>query len=75
MDAELSLVIGNKTYSSWSLRPWLLLKHAGIAFTELRIPFHSERWKNEIHRHSPSGMVPVLKHDGLRVWDTIAICE
>ena len=75
MGSELTLVIGNKTYSSWSLRPWLLLKHAGLDFNELRIPFHSDQWKREIHRHSPSGKVPVLKDGGLRLWDTRAICE
>ncbi len=75
MGPELTLVIGNKTYSSWSLRAWLLLKHAGLTFTELRIPFESEQWKREIHQHSPSGKVPVLKVGGLSVWDTSAICE
>lgn len=75
MDSSLTLVIGNKTYSSWSLRPWLLLRHAGLAFNELRIPFHSDQWKHEIHQHSPSGKVPVLKDGGLSVWDTISICE
>jgi glutathione S-transferase len=75
MDSEPTLVIGNKTYSSWSLRPWLLLKHSGVDFNELRIPFHSDQWKREIHRHSPSGKVPVLKDGGLSVWDTISICE
>ncbi len=75
MPSELTLVIGNKTYSSWSLRPWLLLKHAGLDFNELRIPFHSDQWKREIHRHSPSGKVPVLKDGDLSVWDTMSICE
>ena len=75
MDAKLLLVIGNKTYSSWSLRPWLLLKHAGLQFEELRIPFHSDQWNQEIHKHSPSRKVPVLKAGGLTVWDTLAICE
>ncbi len=75
MDATLTLVIGNKTYSSWSLRPWLLLKHAAVSFNELRITFHSEQWNQEIHQHSPSRKVPVLKHGGLTVWDTISICE
>ena len=75
MGSKLTLVIGNKTYSSWSLRPWLLLKHAGVDFNELRIPFHSDQWKREIHQHSPSGKVPVLKDGGLSVWDTISICE
>ncbi len=75
MDSKLTLVIGNKTYSSWSLRPWLLLKHAMLDFKEFRIPFHSDQWKHEIDQHSPSGKVPVLKDGGLRVWDTFSICE
>lgn len=75
MDTALTLVIGNKTYSSWSLRAWLLLRHAGIAFDELRIPFDSHQWNHEIHRHSPSGKVPVLKVGGLTIWDTMSICE
>lgn len=75
MDSTLTLIIGNKSYSSWSLRAWLLLRRAGVAFNELRIPFHSEQWSNEIHRHSPSGKVPVLKHGAVTVWDTMAICE
>lgn len=75
MNSGLTLVIGNKAYSSWSLRPWLLLKHAGMDFSELRIPFHSDRWQREIHQHSPSGKVPVLKDGPLTVWDTISICE
>jgi glutathione S-transferase len=73
--SALTLVIGNKTYSSWSLRPWMLLKHCGLNFNELRIPFHSDRWRREIHQHSPSGKVPVLKDGDLSVWDTMAICE
>lgn len=75
MDSALTLVIGNKTYSSWSLRAWLLLKHFDVDFNELKITFHSEQWNNEIHQHSPSRKVPVLKHGALTVWDTMAICE
>ncbi len=75
MDSDLTLIIGNKTYSSWSLRAWLLLKHAGLAFNEHRIPFHSEQWNHEIHKYSPSAKVPVLKAGGLTIWDTLAICE
>ena len=72
---DLTLIIGNKNYSSWSLRPWLLLKQAGIPFREHRLPIGSEQWHAEINRHSPSGRVPVLEHGTLRVWDSLAICE
>lgn len=69
------LVIGNKNYSSWSLRPWLLMRHAGIEFEELRLPLDTPEFQREINRLSPSAKVPVL-HDGeLTVWDSLAICE
>lgn len=68
-------MIGNKNYSSWSLRPWLLLKTAGIAFSELRIPLDTRTWRREIGRHSPSRKVPVLKHGEITVWESLAICE
>ena len=70
-----TLVIGNKNYSSWSLRPWLLLRQAGIDFEELRLPLDTPVFQRDIQRLSPSGKVPVL-HDGeLVVWDSLAICE
>lgn len=70
-----TLIIGNKNYSSWSLRPWLLLKQAGIPFTEIRIPLHTPDSKAEILKHSPAGKVPVL-HDGdITLWESLAICE
>ena len=73
--AELTLVIGNKSYSSWSLRPWLLLKQAGIAFREVYIPTHTPQSRAAILKHSPAGRVPVL-HDGtITVWESLAICE
>lgn len=73
--SPITLVIGNKNYSSWSLRPWLLLKQAGIAFTEIRIPLSTPDSKAEILKHSPAGKVPVL-HDGeVTVWESLAICE
>lgn len=72
---ETTLVIGNKNYSSWSLRPWLLMRHFGVAFCELRIPLDSEQFHAEIGKWSPSRRVPVL-HDGdAVVWDSLAICE
>lgn len=73
--AMLTLVIGNKNYSSWSLRPWLLLRHAQIPFTERRIPLYTETSKQEIRRYSPSGKVPVLLDDDIAVWESLAICE
>jgi len=69
------LVIGNKNYSSWSLRPWLLLRHFGVAFEEVRLPLGTPAFAAEARRHSPTGKVPVL-HDGdVHVWDSLAICE
>jgi glutathione S-transferase len=73
--SDLTLVIGNKNYSSWSLRPWLLLKQAGIPFAEQRLPLRSAEWTTEITRLSPSGKVPALQDGNLQVWDSLAICE
>lgn len=56
----LTLVIGNKAYSSWSLRPWLLLKHLGVAFHEIAVPLQAADAVAQIARYSPSGRVPVL---------------
>jgi glutathione S-transferase len=72
---EFTLVIGNKNYSSWSLRPWLVLKQLGIEFTEIRIPLYTAISKEEILRYSPAGKVPVLLHNTLTVWESLSICE
>ncbi|TAN61694.1 MAG: glutathione S-transferase family protein [Magnetospirillum sp.] len=72
---SLTLVIGTKRFSSWSLRPWLALKAAGIAFDEIEIPLRQPDTKAVILKHSPSGKVPLLDHDGIKVWDSLAICE
>jgi len=72
---NLVLVIGNKAYSSWSLRPWLLMRQAGIAFEELRLSLYTEGAKQKILQYSPTGKVPVLKDGGLAIWDSLAICE
>ncbi len=72
---ELLLVIGNKNYSSWSLRPWLALKHTGAAFREERIPLYVPGARERINAFSPSGKVPCLIDGNLRVWDSLAICE
>jgi len=71
----LKLVIGDKQLSSWSLRPWMLLRHLGLPFEEIRLPLDTSRFRDEIGRYSPSRRVPVLLDDGLVVWDSLAICE
>jgi len=69
------LVIGNRNYSSWSLRPWLAMKEAGVEFEERRIVLDQPDSKSEILRYSPSGKVPCLVDGALVVWDSLAICE
>ncbi len=70
-----TLVIGNKNYSSWSLRPWLLLRHFGVPFTEVLLPLDTPEFHERVGALSPSRRVPAL-HDGdLVVWDSLAICE
>lgn len=72
---SLSLVIGNKNYSSWSMRPWLFLKYHGMPFTEIRIPLYREDSKDQLLNYSPSGKVPVLLDGESKVWDSLAILE
>jgi len=70
------IVVGTKTWSTWSLRPWLALKRTGGPFTETLVQLREvETSTAEILRHSPSGLVPVLKDGDLTVWDSLAICE
>ena len=69
------LVIGNKNYSSWSLRPWIALKVLGVPFEEKRIALRRPETRTEILRHSPAGRVPVLKDGDTVVWDSLAILE
>jgi glutathione S-transferase len=72
----LTLVIGNKNYSSWSMRPWLALKAAGIAFDEVQIPLYTgEADKQRILKFTPSGKVPALVDGDITVWDSLAIIE
>ena len=73
--SRLKLIIGNKNYSSWSLRPWLVLKQSALSFDELRIPLYTDSSKRDILRHSPSGKVPVLEDGDITIWDSLAICE
>lgn len=70
-----ALVIGNRNYSSWSLRAWLALKTGGVAFEDVRIVLDQPTTKAEILARSPSGKVPCLIDDELVVWDSLAICE
>ena len=70
-----SLVIGNKNYSSWSLRPWILLRHFEIPFTEQVIALFEPGYDAAIRAVSPSGKVPLLVHGDVHVWDSLAICE
>ena len=70
-----TLIIGNKNYSSWSLRAWLLLAESGIEFEEKRILMDTEQFPDEIRHYSPAGRVPVLLLDDQPVWDTMAIAE
>jgi glutathione S-transferase len=74
----MQLLIGNKNYSSWSLRPWLLMRHRGIVFEEvkLRLSFEGDSpFKATLLGLAPTGKVPVLIDEGLAIWDTLAIAE
>lgn len=69
------LVIGNRNYSSWSLRPWLLLRHFGVAFDEVRLALDTPGFASQVRLHSPTGKVPALRDGALQLWDSLAICE
>jgi glutathione S-transferase len=73
--ADFTIYIGNKNYSSWSLRGWLMLRHTGAAFSEDVIPLEEPTTRVDILRHSPSGKVPALKHGELVIWESLAIGE
>jgi glutathione S-transferase len=73
--AELTLVIGNKQFSSWSLRPWIALKQTGLPFREVLVLLRRPETKAEILKYSPSGKVPYLIDGSLGVWDSLAILE
>jgi glutathione S-transferase len=75
MTRDVTLIIGTKRFSSWSLRPWLAAHVAGLKVTEVDIALRQPETKANILKHSPSGKVPCLIHDGLVVWDSLAICE
>lgn len=69
------LVIGSKRFSSWSLRPWLLLREAGLPFEEVLIALRQPDTAERIRTYSPSGKVPLLQHGSLAIWDSLAIAE
>ena len=71
----LRLVIGNKSLSSWSLRPWILLKHLDLDFDEVVLDLDTPGFATEIRPYSPAGRVPVLLDGELRIWESLAICE
>ena len=79
MNPALTLVIANKNYSSWSMRPWVLLRGRDIAFRERMLKFESQEWRDQIAKLSPTGLVPVLWEGepgaGFATWDTLAIAE
>lgn len=73
--SDITIVLGNKNYSSWSMRGWLLLQLAGATHEEIVIPLGEDDTARRIGEHSPSGRVPVLKDGDVRVWDSLAIAE
>jgi glutathione S-transferase len=73
--SEFHLITGNKNYSSWSLRPWILMRHLGVKFRQTIVPLDTPQFKDQISKYSPSGRVPVLVDGELSVWDSLAICE
>jgi glutathione S-transferase len=73
--ADITIVVGNKNYSSWSLRGWLPLKMTGVAFEEIVIPLSRPETHAAILRYSPSGKTPFLRHKGIEVWESLAVGE
>lgn len=72
----MEIVVGTKKWSTWSMRPWLVLRRTGAPFTETVVQLREAELSEEaILKHSPSGLVPVLKDGGLTIWDSLAICE
>ncbi|HEV2082426.1 MAG TPA: glutathione S-transferase [Brevundimonas sp.] len=70
----MELILGNLEFSTWSLRPWLVLKRCGADFTVTEIPLYGGDWKERLAEVSPSGKVPLLKVDGETIWDSLSIC-
>ena len=70
-----TLIIGNKNYSSWSLRAWLVLARCRVEFDEEVIPLYRPESRGRLLAHGPAGKVPMIEHDGVTVWDSLAIAE
>lgn len=70
-----TLIVGTKNWSSWSLRPYLALRHAGAAFAEVVVPLRADTTTPDILKYSPTGRVPALKIGETTIWDSLAICE
>lgn len=73
--AEFTLIIGNKNYSSWSLRPWIWMKHLGVEFDEIMVPLYNPDTNEKLSGYFSNGKVPVLVHNKFEVWDSLSICE
>lgn len=71
----LKLVIGNKAYSSWSLRPWILLAHMHIPFEEVVLNIYDDKGKRAMRKHAPTGKVPVLYDGDIHLWESLVIME
>jgi glutathione S-transferase len=71
----LKLILGNKNYSSWSLRPWIAMRHAGLEFDEEVIPLYEPGSSEKVLKYSPAGKVPILIDEGTPIWESIAILE
>lgn len=72
---SLTLVIANKSYSSWSMRPWMLLTQFGVAFEEIVVPLGRDETRADILRYSPTGKVPALIDGDVTIWDSLSIAE
>ncbi len=71
----LTLIIGNKNYSSWSLRPWIFMKQMGLPFTEKRIALYTDTYKEALSRYNSGSKVPILLDNTLTIWDSLSILE
>lgn len=75
MKVIMKLIIGNKNYSTWSLRPWLLLTAFNVEFDEINVSLNDDGLRQRLLQFSASAKMPVLQDDGITIWDTLAICE